>query len=197
MALDYAALSDEQLVVLLARCDVEALGALYDRHARYVLGMAMAVLRDQPAAEETLQDVFLKLWRQPESFDAGRGRFANWLLSVTRNRAIDVLRARRPTISTGDPDVANLLLAVASDAPDPAEEAVLAEQRRQVRRALRDLPAAQRQVVELAYFGGLSQSEIARYLNEPLGTVKTRVRLAMQKLRTSLAEIESWSTTET
>ncbi len=187
--MDHAHLSDEQLVILLARSDTDSLGVLYDRHARYVLGVAAAILRDQTTAEEIVQDVFLKLWRQPESFDAARGRFAHWLLSVARNRAIDVLRGQRGnTISTDDPETAHVLDGF-STAVDPGEEVGRTEQRHAVRRALSELPDPQRRVIELAYFGGMSQSEIARHLKEPLGTVKTRMRLAMQKLHTSLRAV--------
>lgn len=188
--MDHTQQSDEQLVILLARENVDALGVLYDRHVRLVLGVATAVVRDHALAEEIAQDVFLKLWRQPESFDGSRGRFASWLVSVARHRAIDVLRSRRANVvSADDPQTSFLMLNSAADTPDPGEEAEQAEQRAIVRRALLALPDAQRHVLELAYFAGMSQSEIAQHLRAPLGTIKTRVRLAMQKLRATLDEL--------
>lgn len=185
--MDYAHLSDEQLVILLAQKDEQALSLLYDRHARHVVGISMAVLRDQSQAEDVAQDVFVKLWRQPASYDAGRGRFAPWLLSVARHRAIDLLRSQHGDVSFDQPAGEALLFTLADDAAGPDEEAWLAERRRAVRAALVGLPAAQRQVIELAYFGGMTQSQIAGHLHEPLGTIKTRLRLAMHKLRDALA----------
>jgi RNA polymerase sigma-70 factor, ECF subfamily len=186
VCVDDAALTDEQMVILLARCDEGVLGALYDRHASRVMGMALAVLHDVAAAEEVTQEVFLKLWRKPESFDASRGRFMSWVLALTRNQAIDRLRSDHGLAA------AEHNVELSDDLPgasDPEEEAWITERRQTVRTALRQLPDAQRQVIALAYFSGLSQSEIAQRLGEPLGTVKTRTHLAMQKLRASLAAL--------
>ena len=186
--MDFARLSDEQMVILLARRDENALSTLYDRHANRVLGVAMAVLHDLSAAEEVTQEVFLKLWRQPESFDSSRGRFVSWFLSVARHQAIDRLRSSHGLSTGAVPDV-ELAEDMADDHLGPDEEAWISVRRQAVRRALGELPQAQREVLALAYFAGLSQQEIAQRLDQPLGTVKTRTRLAMQKLRAGLGEL--------
>src|SRR5579884_3561431 len=129
----------------------------------------MRVLADPAAAQDVVQDVFLRYWRFPGSFDPERGRFMSWLLSVARNRAVD------------------------EGAVDPARLAVLSSERREIRAALQQLPAEQREAIELAYFGGLTQQEIAEQLRTPLGTIKTRVRLGMRKLRFALG-VETEST---
>jgi RNA polymerase sigma-70 factor (ECF subfamily) len=135
-----------------------------------------------------VQEVFLQLWRRPTSYDAARGRFVSWLMSVTRNRAIDEQRRRSRRMRLEDPDEgASEQIRAEGRTSDPQLEAVLAEERQAVRAAIEELPAEQRRVLQLAYFGGLTQTEIARYTGEPLGTVKTRVRLGMQKLRLSLS----------
>jgi RNA polymerase sigma-70 factor (ECF subfamily) len=146
------------------------------------------MVRDPARAEEIVQEVFLKVWRQPGSYLAERGPFGTWLLSVTHHRAIDVLRARRVDVVPLD-DLESRVLEIADRAPDMAESASIREQRAAVREAMATLPVAQRRVLEMAYFGGLSQTEIADGLGEPLGTIKTRVRLAIQKLRTHLTPL--------
>ena len=168
--------------------DRHAFEEIYDRYGDLVYSTALRVLRDPHLAEDISQEIFVRLWRKPGSYVAERGRFLTWLISVTRNRAVDEVRARgrRQRYETASPEEQERELPDGT-ANDPALNADLAEQRRIVRAALTELPPDQRQVIELAYFGGLTQREIADRLSQPLGTVKTRIRLGMQKLRTSLA----------
>jgi RNA polymerase sigma-70 factor (ECF subfamily) len=168
--------------------DRDAFEEIYDRYGDLVYSTALRVLRDPHLAEDISQEIFVRLWRQPDSYVAERGRFLTWLISVTRNRAVDAVRARgrRQRYETASPEEQERELP-ADTADDPALNAQLSEQRRVVRAALAELPPDQRQVIELAYFGGLTQREIADNLNQPLGTVKTRIRLGMQKLRGALA----------
>lgn len=165
--------------------DPEALARLYDRYGCAAYGLALRILRDPEAAAEVVQEVFLRLWQRPDHYDPLRGTVATWLLSLTHHRAIDLVRARRRQ--------GQAVLALAqSDGPAEAETALadlawLHERRQAVRQALAELAPVQRQVIELAYFDGLTQREIAALLGEPLGTVKTRLRLGMQRLRSLLA----------
>ena len=177
---NHAELADEALAGLLARQDVGALETLYARHARAVYSLALKMPAEPPAAEEVVQECFLKLWRQPELYQAQRGRLLPWLLGVAHHRAVDRLRRRRleqrHTVQ-GEIDVPS------HGQGDPERHAWGSLCAEAVRRALATLPPTQRQVLELGYLKGMTQSEIAAALNEPLGTVKTRMRLAMQKLR--------------
>lgn len=181
---------DDALMLAVVARDEHAFAVLYDRYIDLVYSASLRVLADAGLAEDSAQDVFVRLWRRPETFIAERGRFLSWLMSVTRNRAVDELRARgrrrrREGGSLGEPDEAAQPL-FSTDPVDPQRSAELHEAQATVRRALIDLPGDQRLALELAYFGGLTQQEIAAQLHEPLGTVKTRIRLGMQKLRRSL-----------
>lgn len=170
--------------------DELAFVVLYDRYADLVYSASLRVLADTQLAEDATQDVFVRLWRRPEAFIAGRGRFISWLMSVVRNRAVDELRARgrrrRRESTTGTEGDDDLLASVPGRDDDPLATAAAHEEQLLVRRALTGLPADQRTALELAYFGGMTQQEIAAALHEPLGTVKTRIRLGMQKLRRAL-----------
>jgi len=161
-----------------------ALAALYDATCAMVNGLALRILGDRSVAEEVTADVYLQVWRQAARYDAGRGAPLTWLLTLTRSRAIDQLRAGAGRRASAAPMRA--ALHVASEAPGPEEHSTVRQRRRVVRRALTRLPSDQRRALELAYFEGLSHSEIAATLGEPLGTVKTRVRLGMIRLRDSL-----------
>lgn len=180
---------DAALVAALATDEVGALEQLYDRYSALVFSVALRVLHDHALAEDVTQEVFLRIWRQPASFDPQRGRFISWLSSVARNRALDEQRrmTRRRRAEDQDEDPV-LRLPAEGRGDDPAREALLAEERLRVREAMLDLPDAQRTVIELAYFGGLTQTEIAERTGDPLGTIKTRVRLGMRKLREALTD---------
>ncbi|MFN0093886.1 MAG: sigma-70 family RNA polymerase sigma factor [Dehalococcoidia bacterium] len=178
---------DEVLMHAIMAGDRTAFTAIYDRYVDLVYSTCLRVLADPGAAEDATQDVFVRLWRKPESFVPERGRLLSWLVSVARNRAVDELRARGRRRRREDVESAEEVFAVvATSDAGPEAAAQVHEEQRLVRRALVDLPPDQRRALELAYFGGLTQQEIAVRLHEPLGTVKTRIRLGMQKLRRSL-----------
>jgi RNA polymerase sigma-70 factor (ECF subfamily) len=177
--------ADRSALERMARGDQTALAELYDRHARPVYSLALRIVQDPSDAEDVVQDVFSQAWRQASRYDAARGAVGAWLLTVARSRAIDRLRAKRVR-----PDVAAPAKMV-RDVLDPAvlqdAQLVSGEQVARVRSALAELPMPQRSALELAYYEGLTHAEIAARLKEPLGTVKTRIRLAMMKLRDALA----------
>jgi len=215
--------SDASLVNQLIEGSEEALAALYDRHASAVYAAAMRASRDRSIAAEVVQDTFLTLWNRAELFDASRGALAAWLVTISRNRAVDRLRAaarheRAVTFSSfgrtdeDDHSVADWLTAsgdlVAAADPEPGPEIALSnrETRAAVQDALASLAPMERRVLELAYDGGLSQSEIAARLGWPIGTVKTRTRRALRQLRDRFDQAEAreaargsvveWVTTE-
>ena len=177
---DAANASDAALVARLVRRDESALAALYDRYARLLTSVLNRILRDTQAAEEILQDIVLQLWRAPSRFDASRGSLPAWLLVIARNRAISRLRHHEPT--------AGEELAEDSVISPVNLETVVAqrEQFARVQSALGSLPQEQRAVLELAYFHGMTHSEIARHTGDPLGTVKTRLRSAIETLKQAL-----------
>lgn len=201
--------SDVELLAAVVEGDEDALGELYDRHAEHLFRHALLRLGDRGLAEEVLQDTFLALWNRAELFDRHEGSVIAWLSTIARNRAIDRLRAlgRRPAPialsslaaagadeSAAD-DARDALLAAAiplagvTAAPDPEREVDLAELRTEVDRALAGIPEQERQVLQLAYYDELSQSEIAERLAWPLGTVKTRTRRALARLRETLGSV--------
>jgi RNA polymerase sigma-70 factor (ECF subfamily) len=180
-------LSDENLIARVAAGDTRAMEHLYTRYARVVYGLALKILANAELAEDVVQETFWRVWNRATTFQAGSGAFAAWLFGIARNLCIDELR--RQQSRPGRPGAGNddLALAAIPDIQASLDEVAWeAERRRLITTALSELPADQRQVIELAYFGGLSQREIADHLNNPLGTVKTRVRLALQKLKTLL-----------
>jgi len=189
----YREMSDEELMQRLVLRDLEAFRALYSRYSSLVYSAALRVVRDAQIAEDMVQEIFLRLWRKPESYTAQRGKFATWLTSVTRNRAVDEVRSRgrRFRHETASPEEAERELP-GPETDNPALTAELADQRRLILTALSRLPAEQRQTIEMAYFGGLTQQEISERLGQPLGTVKTRIRLGMQKLRAALTPELRW-----
>jgi RNA polymerase sigma-70 factor (ECF subfamily) len=184
--------TDEALMAAIMAGDTVAFDALYDRYADLVYSASLRVLGDRQLAEDAAQDVFVRLWQRPESFVAARGRFLSWLMSVARNRAVDELRSRgrRRRRETVVFDVADDLMAAQQhdEGPDPQLAAEVREAQLSVRQALVDLPGEQRRALELAYFGGYTQQQVASLMGEPLGTVKTRIRLGMQKLRAALGD---------
>ena len=177
---------DRQLVHEIAAGSAEALGRLYDRHAAAAFGLARRIVVQTEAAEEVVQDVFAQIWRDAARYERDRASVAGWIVMVTRTRAIDHTRARRarPDQSHGEGD--RMLPSIAASSRDPEESAVSAEEASIVRRALYDLPDAQRELLELAYYEGLTHTEIADRTGLPLGTVKTRLRTAVQTLRDRL-----------
>lgn len=181
---------DVALVARLAGGDEEALGELYDRYGRPVYSLALRILRDGPLAEEVTQEVFVRLWRAASSFDPSKGKVQTWLLRITHNLALNEIRRQksRPVPAANfDWDVEGAQLPDTAVGGDPAAMAWLRERAELVRRALAQLPEAQRRAIELAFFGGLSQSEVAAALGEPLGTVKSRIRVGMQRLHELLS----------
>ena len=175
---------DQVAIERMARGDQSALGELYDRHGRLIYSLALRVLRDQGDSQDVVQDVFVQAWREAARFDLTRGNVVGWLVTVTRSRAIDLLRRRN----------ARPALAAQAEHPDRADETPGADvqmewqsRAAEVRRALDTLPVLQRVAVELAFFDGLTHAEIAEQLEVPLGTVKTRVRQGLIKMRDCLA----------
>jgi len=171
-----AHLSDEALPALVARGDESALAELYDRFGRVAYGLALRIVRDQTLAEDAVQDAFLAAWRTAVSFDPGRGKASTWLLTLVHRRAVDVVR-REERRRTEALDAEPLAGGESTD-----ETAEVREERRRVQAALAQLPPDQRQALELAYYGGLSQSELAERLGVPLGTVKSRTFAALARL---------------
>lgn len=184
---------DSALVARAAAGDERALGDLYDRFGGMAYSLACAIVGEHADAEEVVADAFAQIWRSASGFDASRGSVAAWVATIARTRALDLVRSRKrrarvleeAAVVTDEGET--LVLAPSSEATDRGAE--LTEASVIVRRSLADLPAPQRKVIELAYFGGLSQSEIAAQLSEPLGTVKTRMRAGMEKLRQALRPV--------
>lgn len=177
-----AHLSDEALLALASRGDESALGELYDRYGRVAYGLAVRILRDRALAEDAVQEAFLAVWRSSGTFLAEHGKPSTWILTLVHRRAVDLVR--REERRRGEPldDVAR----PSGEATD--EEAWLRAQRQVVQEALRKLPPDQREAIELAYYGGFTQSELAERLGQPLGTIKSRMFTGLKRLRELLAE---------
>lgn len=175
--------SDRALVAAMEARDADALGALYDRHAARLLGLAHRILGDTGEAEEVVQETFLYAWRSASAFDASRGSVLAWLIVAARSRSIDRLRARKP--STRGRDGVDPLARLAAPG-DVESESAAREWESECRAAIGKLPSEQREALDLAYFEGLTHSEIAERTGSPLGTVKTRIRLGLMKLRESM-----------
>ena len=181
---------DAVLVARLAEGDSNALEVLYDRYSRVVYSFSLRMLADASSAEELTQEVFLRLWRQGGSYQQSRGAFLTWLLSVTHNMAIDEIRRRKRRPVAAETSEDDQTLTMLPDTRTDVEGAAwLTTLQAIVRDALQEIPQSQRQVIELAYFSGLTQREISERLNEPLGTIKTRMRLGLLKLRDRLGPI--------
>jgi RNA polymerase sigma-70 factor, ECF subfamily len=177
---------DVALIRRMVEADETALGALYDRWARSLYSLVLHLLRDPDEAEDVVEETFWQAWRKADSYEPARGAVSTWLLTIGRRKALDRLRAKKR--HREDPIGNDRTFAdIASPSPDPSQDVEGSELREHVRAALRELPAEQREVLELGYFNGLSQTEIADATGQPLGTVKTRMRLAMQKLREPLS----------
>jgi RNA polymerase sigma-70 factor, ECF subfamily len=183
---------DESLVTQVARGNSAALEVLYDRYASRVLGISLKILGDQALAEDILQETFWRVWQSAATFQPQLGPFAGWLFRIARNLAIDAYRRRnvRPQAFMGANGADPILDATSDPDMDVAEQAQLKLQSQRVRKALDLLPGVQRQVIEMAYFYGMTRQEIAEATGEALGTIHTRARLALQKLRGELEREE-------
>lgn len=173
---------DVAIVRRIAEGDESALAILYDRWAQSVYSLVAHLLKDADGAEDVVEETFWQVWQRASSYDVSRGTVRTWLLTIGRSRALDRLRSRK----RNHEDISADLSLVRDPSSDPSQEVEGAERRQLVYAALIELPDEQRRALELAYFRGLSQSEIADFLGEPLGTIKTRMRLGMQKLRDKL-----------
>lgn len=183
---EYQELDDHQLMKCVAQSEKEALEALYNRYSSPVYSLAMYMLKQHALAEEVTQDIFLNIWLKAGSFKADRGAPKSWIMSVAHHKIIDVIRSRKRSIKSTEPaeyDMLELLPASGISTEDQVEQNM---ERERILKALTVLPPAQKEVIMMAYFSGYSQSEMAEILKQPLGTIKTRVRLAMQKLRVVL-----------
>jgi RNA polymerase sigma factor (sigma-70 family) len=182
MARTFAHLSDEAVVALVARSDEEALAELYDRFGRVAYGMALRVLRDERLAEDAVQEGFLTAWRNADRFMPERAKASTWLLTLVHRRAVDLVRREERRRAEPLPDAAEAASGSAED------DAWLRFERERVQAALRRLPDQQREAIELAYYGGFSQSELAERLGQPVGTIKSRMFTGLSRLRELLAE---------
>jgi RNA polymerase sigma-70 factor (ECF subfamily) len=180
-------LADEELMPLIAERDPDAFEVFYDRHGGAAFSLAYRIVGDRSAAEDVTQEAFISIWRSGARFDRTRGSVRSWTLGIVRNRAIDALRrsaGKAPKLTFDDDAILER-----EPAPQTTEEEVLRRREAaELRGAMRELPPDQSKVIQLAYFGGFSQSEIARMLGMPLGTVKGRMRLGMEKMRARMAE---------
>jgi len=172
--------SDARLILSVRSGDQQAMGELYDRYSSLIYSVALRVLGDTGAAEDVLQEIFMQLWRKPEVFDAARGSLAAWLAVIARNRAIDAIRKRKP-----ETDLEEVIVSVEPDLAAAAERSRAAEQ---IRHKLEEMPELQRSALEMAFFEGLTHSEIAAKTGTPLGTIKTRIRTALMALRTAFVK---------
>lgn len=180
---DYTSYDDEKLISLIIQMQEEALAQLYERYNRVVFSLALAIVGDQATAEEITLDVFVRVWQKAGTYRADQAKVSTWLSHIARNHAIDVLRHRTARLDHQALHWEDIHSSGRSLQEDPQESVELALRRKRVHAALARLPADQREAMLLAYFGGYTQRQIAEALDQPLGTIKTRLRLAMQKLR--------------
>jgi RNA polymerase sigma factor (sigma-70 family) len=187
MPRSFAHLSDEAVVALVARSDQEALGELYDRFGRIAYGLALRVLRDEKLAEDAVQEGFLAAWRNADRFMPERAKASTWLLTFVHRRAVDLVRREERRRAEPLPETSE-------SGGSAAEDAWLRFERERVQAALRQLPDQQREALELAYYGGFTQSELAERLGQPVGTIKSRMFAGLARLRELLAEPNGEST---
>jgi RNA polymerase sigma-70 factor (ECF subfamily) len=179
---------DASLLMLIAQARAEALDTLYERYNRLLFSISFSIVGDRALAEEVTLDVFVHVWRRASTYRPEKGKVSTWLIAITRNRAIDMLRwyGSRPEAASLSVDEA--LLPADANRREPEEHLELSLERERVQRAVAELPPDQRKALALAYFKGYTHSQIAEALHEPLGTIKTRIRLAMRSLRERLAD---------
>ena len=182
MSAELAQLSDEAVIEAVARADEDAIGELYDRFGKVAYGLSFRILRDATLAEDAVQEAFLQIWRSAGSYEPTRAKASTWLLTFVHRRAVDLVR--REERRRADP--IDELSQPTGEATD--EEAWLRAQRQVVQEALRKLPPDQREAIELAYYGGFTQSELAERLGQPLGTIKSRMFAGLRRLRELLAD---------
>jgi RNA polymerase sigma factor (sigma-70 family) len=182
MPRELAHLSDEALVLLAARSEQSALAELYDRYGRPAYGLALRVLRDDTLAEDAVQEAFMSLWRTASRFVPERGTASTWILTLVHRKAVDIVRREQRRRTDALVEEAGVHAGAAD------EEAWLRLQRERVQNALRQLPDQQREAIELAYYGGFTQSELAERLGQPLGTIKSRMFAGLARLRELLEE---------
>jgi RNA polymerase sigma-70 factor (ECF subfamily) len=186
MGINLESVDDAFLIKLIADSRPDAIQELYDRYNRLVFSVAFAILGDRSVAEEATLDVFVRVWRGAKTYRPDRAKVSTWLVALTRHHAIDLLRWQNSRPDVNSLSLDNFLSQNDPAAPDPEAQVENSLQREHIRAALAQLPAEQRQVLILAYFRGHTHQQIAEILKQPLGTIKTRIRLAMQKLRQML-----------
>jgi len=184
--MDYKKLDDPTLLRLVSQAEENALGELYDRYGRLVYSMALNAVGDPALAEEITQDVYLRIWNKATTYKVEQGKVITWVASITRYRAIDVLRRLSVRPEGNLAEWAEEEPILPPDPVDVEEQVDISERKHKIRTAVAELPEEQRQALAMSFFQGYSHAEIAEILNEPLGTVKTRIRLGMQKLRQTL-----------
>lgn len=186
--MDGVQLEDDEILARVGRGDEDGLSLLYDRYARVVYSLVLRIVQNRQVAEELTQEVFVRVWQQAGAFQKERGRFTSWMFGIAHHLAIDELRRRkaRPQQVYDDPGAARSMLDVRDATSAPEDQALNGIRREYVIEALSQLPENQREVLELSYFEGMTQSQIAERQGEPLGTIKTRTRLGLQRLRNNL-----------
>jgi len=189
--MDYSKFDDKTLIALIARSNADALSVLYDRYNRLVFSIVLHIVGDRETAEEITLDVFTRIWENADSYHADLAQVTTWLTSIARNRSIDELRRRGVRAEQHSVHWADIPPDAVPRSNGLEAHTELSLQREHVRAAVAELPEEQRQVLSLAYFGGYTQREIAEALQQPLGTVKTRIRLAMNRLRDALQDQRS------
>ncbi len=189
-SVDLAEARDRELIGRIRRRDEDAFRGLFDRYAPSAKALALRVVRQSHLAEEIVQEAFMALWRNPDGYDQGRGSVKSWLMGMVHHRAVDLVRREESYRRRAERTALQAIEAESDHADDVIEQIGLPDERRRVRQALDDLPQEQRRVLELMYFEGRTQSQIAEMTGLPLGTVKSRTLLGMRRLRTALVEDE-------
>ena len=195
LPVEYTNYEDEKLISLIAQSQEAALAQLYDRYNRLVFSLALAIVNDRDTAEEITLDVFMRVWQKAGTYRADQSKVSTWLTHIARHHAIDILRRRSARLDQYAVQWDDATSSAKSAGQGPQEFAELSMRRERVHAALARLPAEQKQALNLAYFGGYTHQQIADILQQPLGTIKTRIRLAMQKLREHLSDEEGLSDT--